>query len=176
VLSLVLGGARSGKSRYAQGLCAGRELVVVVATARDDGDPEFRERILRHRRDRPETWQTLEEPLAVPEAIASLAPGAVALVDCVTLWLANLAWEERQRSRDQRAERVLARVDALAAAAAGRELVLVSNEVGGGIVPENAAAREFRDLQGLANQRLAAAADRVVLVTAGLPLPLRDTR
>jgi len=176
VLSLVLGGARSGKSRFALGLCAGHELVVVVATGRDDGDPEWRERIQRHRRDRPPDWPTLEEPLAVPEAVLGLAPGAVALVDCVTLWLANLAWEARVWSRGEREERVLARVDALAAAAAGREVVLVSNEVGGGIVPENAAAREFRDLQGRANQRLAAAADRVVLVVAGLPLALKEPR
>lgn len=174
-MSLVLGGARSGKSGYAQSLCGGRELVVVVATARDDGDLEWRERIQRHRRDRPAGWQTLEEPLALPEAIVSLAPGAVALVDCVTLWLANLVWEARARQRAEREERVLARVEALVAASVGREVVLVSNEVGAGIVPENAAAREFRDLQGRANQRLAAAADRVVLVTAGLPLLLKDS-
>jgi len=174
VLSLVLGGARSGKSRYAQLLCAGRELVVVVATARDDGDPEWRERIQQHRRDRPEGWQTLEEPVLVPEALAGLPPGAVALVDCVTLWLANLAWDERHRTRGERETRLLTRVGALARAAAGREVVLVSNEVGGGIVPEHAAAREFRDIQGRANQHLAAAAERVVLVTAGLPLVLKD--
>jgi adenosylcobinamide kinase/adenosylcobinamide-phosphate guanylyltransferase len=173
VLSLVLGGARSGKSRHARELCAGGGAVVVIATARDVGDPEFRERIQRHRRDRPEGWRTLEEPLALPEAVVGLDPGSVALVDCVTLWLANLVWEERLRSRAVREERVLGRVAALAAAAAGREVVLVSNEVGGGIVPDNAAAREFRDIQGLANQRLAAAADRVVLVAAGLPLLLK---
>lgn len=173
MLSLVLGGARSGKSRYAQELCAGRERVVVIATARDEGDPEWHERIQRHRRERPTAWRALEEPIAVPEAVASLDPGAVALVDCVTLWLSNLSWEERHRTRDEREQRVLGRIDALADAAAGREVVLVSNEVGAGIVPDNAAAREFRDLQGRANQRLAAAADRVVLVTAGLPLLLK---
>lgn len=173
MLTLVLGGARSGKSAYAQSLCAGRS-VLFVATARDEGDAEWRERIARHRRERPPAWRTLEEPLDLPAAIGATAPGETVLVDCLSLWVSNLLHEERERAWAEAEDRILGEVQRLVSAAAGREAVVVSNEVGGGTVPEHPLARRFRDLLGRANQAVARAADRVVLLTAGIPLVLKE--
>lgn len=166
-VTLVLGGARSGKSRHAQALAeAGPGALVFVATAQAFDD-EMRDRIARHRADRDARWRTLEAPLALAEAIAGAAgPGTTLLVDCLTLWASNLLLA------DEDAERALAGLEAALAAAGGR-VILVSNEVGWGIVPDNALARRFRDLAGLVNQRVAAVADKVDLVVAGLPLKLK---
>jgi adenosylcobinamide kinase/adenosylcobinamide-phosphate guanylyltransferase len=173
MLTLVLGGARSGKSGYAQSLCAGRP-VLFVATAREDGDAEWRERIARHRRDRPATWRTLEEPLDLAAALRAAGPGETVLVDCLSVWVSNILNEERERPWPEMEERILACVQHFVAAAAGHDVVVVSNEVGGGTVPEHPVARRFRDVLGRANQMVAAAADRVVLITAGLPLVLKE--
>ncbi len=176
MLTLVLGGARSGKSRYAQSL-AGIAPVVYVATARAGDDPEMHARIARHRAARPATWETVEEPRDVVRVVAHAQPeDALVIVDCVTVWLANLLWEYRQLTDSVVEEAVLAAVDGLAASARGRDVIAVSNEVGSGIVPEHAVGRLFRDLQGFANQRLAQAAVRVVLLVAGVPLTLKDMR
>jgi adenosylcobinamide kinase/adenosylcobinamide-phosphate guanylyltransferase len=172
MLTLVLGGARSGKSAYAQSLCAGRG--VFVATARQDGDGEWQERIARHRRDRPSAWRTLEEPLDLPAALGAASLGETVLVDCVSVWVSNLLYEERERPWPEAEERILASVRRFVAAAIGHEVVVVSNEVGGGTVPEHPVARRFRDVLGRTNQMVAAAADRVVLITAGLPLVLKE--
>jgi adenosylcobinamide kinase/adenosylcobinamide-phosphate guanylyltransferase len=173
MLTLVLGGARSGKSAYAQSLCAGRA-VVFVATARDDGDAEWRERIARHRRDRPAAWRTLEETLDLPVALADTAADETVLVDCLSVWVSNLFYKERERPWAEAEERILSEVQRFLAAAARREVVVVSNEVGGGTVPDHPVARRFRDVLGRANQMAARAADRVVLLTAGLPLMLKE--
>lgn len=175
MLTLVLGGARSGKSAYARSLCAGRP-VLFVATARDEGDTEWRERIARHRRERPAAWRTVEEAIELASALAATAPGETALVDCLSVWVSNLLYEERERAWDEAEERILGRVQGFVAATAGREVVVVSNEVGGGTVPEHPVARRFRDVLGRANQAVARAADRVVLLTAGLPLVLKEPR
>ncbi|MDQ7989917.1 MAG: bifunctional adenosylcobinamide kinase/adenosylcobinamide-phosphate guanylyltransferase [Candidatus Dactylopiibacterium sp.] len=165
---LVLGGARSGKSRFAQARAeahAGAVQLVVTAEILDD---EMRARVARHRLERPAHWHVTEAPVALPEAIARLAqPGAFVLVDCLTLWLSNLLCTQP--------EALEAGIDALEAAIAGArgELVLVSNEVGWSIVPDNPLARRFRDEQGRLNQRVAARCDRVTLVAAGLPLALK---
>lgn len=163
----VLGGARSGKSRYAQSraeAASGDPVFIATAEAFDD---EMRERIARHRADRDTRWRTVEAPRELPAAIDALNDAnAMVLVDCLTLWVSNL---------------LLADADI---PAAGRELchaiaqfegalVLVANEVGLGIVPDNALARQFRDAAGLLNQSVASAADEVVLLTAGLPLVLK---
>lgn len=165
---LVLGGARSGKSRFAQSLAeAHRGEIELVVTA-EILDAEMRARVARHRAERPAHWHLTEAPYELPAAIATLArPGAFVLVDCLTLWLSNLLCTQE--------EQLDAGVDALcdAVAGAGGELVLVSNEVGWSIVPENPLARRFRDEQGRLNQRLAACCDTVTLVAAGLPLPLK---
>jgi adenosylcobinamide kinase / adenosylcobinamide-phosphate guanylyltransferase len=162
-LTLVLGGARSGKSRYAEGLVAATAPPwVYVATAQAQ-DAEMAERIAHHRKRRGDGWHTIEEPHDLEDAIDAAPAGAAVLVDCLTLWLTNrLLAEADMEAETARLESALARRGGLA--------VLVSNEVGSGIVPDNALARRFADLQGRLNQRLAARADRVVLVVAGLPL------
>jgi len=164
---LVLGGARSGKSRHAQRLAegwAGHHVFIATAQAFDG---EMRDRIARHRGDRDSRWQTVEAPLALAEAI-SAADGAdvVMLVDCLTLWVSNLLLGDHD---------IDAATDALVAAidAASARIVFVSNEVGYGIVPDNALARRFRDVAGILNQRVAAVVERVDLVAAGLPMRLK---
>jgi adenosylcobinamide kinase/adenosylcobinamide-phosphate guanylyltransferase len=185
MLTLILGGARSGKSRYAQSLCHSSAQVVYIATARADegaSDQEMRGRIARHRADRPAGWQTVEEPLDLPRAVREAPVGAVLLIDCITLWISNLMWELRGQTYAAQEEAILARIDDLIAstrqraesAAAAGEVIVVSNEVGGGLVPEHQLGRAFRDLQGFANQRLAQAADRAILIVAGLPLFLKQ--
>jgi adenosylcobinamide kinase/adenosylcobinamide-phosphate guanylyltransferase len=168
-LTLVLGGARSGKSRYAESLIAAlRPPWIYVATA-EAGDAEMAERIALHRSRRGGDWQTIEAPRDLPAALATAAAGTPVLVDCLTLWLSN----RMLAGADMEAEVAL-----LEAALDARRspVVLVSNEVGFGIVPDNVLARRFRDLQGLINQRLAARADRVVLVVAGLPVMVKEAK
>lgn len=176
-LTLVLGGARSGKSAYARSLCRGRGGVVFVATASAGDDEEMAARIRRHRSERPREWVTIEAPLEVAASVRQAEPSnAVVLVDCVTLWISNLLLElhgNRALDADARESRVLAEARALVEACRGRDVVLVSNEVGGGIVPETPLGREFRDLQGRVNQVLAEAASRVVLLVAGIPLTVK---
>ncbi|MCJ2048927.1 bifunctional adenosylcobinamide kinase/adenosylcobinamide-phosphate guanylyltransferase [Methylobacterium sp. J-070] len=160
-MTLVLGGARSGKSAYAEALIeAGPGPWLYLATAQAF-DAEMVDRIAQHRARRPAGWRTRDVPVALPEAVAE-AQGPV-LVDCLTLWLTNLILAEADL--DAAVARLLA-----ACAAAPGPLVLVGNEVGLGIVPDNALARRFRDEAGRLHQRLAARADRVVLTVAGLPL------
>jgi adenosylcobinamide kinase / adenosylcobinamide-phosphate guanylyltransferase len=164
---LVLGGARSGKSAYARGLAeAAAPERVYLATA-EAGDAEMAARIARHRAERGRGWMTVEEPLALVESLAAAArPGRVALVDCLTLWLANLM----QAGRDVGAEgaRLSEAIGALEGPA-----ILVSNEVGLGLVPETKLGRDFRDRQGRLNQEAASACDAVVFVAAGLPTLLK---
>ena len=165
-VSLVLGGARSGKSRYAEGLLsshAGKRIYLATAEA---GDAEMRTRIEDHRRRRGAGWRTVEAPLDIAPIIAGAGDHAV-LLDCLTLWLANLMSAGRDIGKAER-ELWSALGDVRA------PVVLVSNEVGLGIVPDNALAREFRDHAGRLNQAMAALADRVFFLAAGLPLTLKD--
>jgi adenosylcobinamide kinase/adenosylcobinamide-phosphate guanylyltransferase len=175
VLTLVLGGARSGKSRYAQSLVGDRQ-AIYIATARHAGrDRDMRARIARHQADRPAGWVTIEEPEAVAAAARrARPPDAPVIVECVTLWLSNLLVREAKTPAQRQQHILLEEVRQLATVAAHRELIVVSNEVGGGIHPPTRLGRRFRDLQGWANQILAAAADRVVLVVAGLPMALKE--
>ena len=173
MLTLVLGGARSGKSTYAQSLC-GRGPVVYLATATAADDEEMQRRIDRHRQSRPSDWTTVEAPLDLPAAVDSVAQDATVLVDCITVWISNLLWTWRDLEASALQDRVLECVDDLSVAARQRQMIAVSNEVGSGVVPSHPVARLFRDVQGLANQRLARAAERVVLVTAGIPLVLKS--
>lgn len=178
MLTLVLGGARSGKSRYAQGLVGDRP-AIYVATARRNRDRDMSSRIERHRADRPVSWITIEEPELVPRVVRTAAPvDAPVLVECVTLWLSNLFERESRTPLRRQQEILMSAVRELAEASRVREVIVVSNEVGGGIVPPTRVGRRFRDLQGWANQILAAEAQSVVLVVAGLPLALKhdDTR
>jgi adenosylcobinamide kinase/adenosylcobinamide-phosphate guanylyltransferase len=172
---LVLGGSRSGKSRLAASLADEREPVIFVATATvDPADSEMAARVARHCADRPVGWRTLE----VPRDLEAILPGLVAnggsvLIDCVTLWLSNLMLGLGGGPALEDAS-ILAAVGRASEAARGHARVIwVSNEVGSGVVPPNALARRFADLQGLANQRLAAACDAVHLCVAGLSIRLK---
>jgi len=164
-VSLVLGGARSGKSARALALAAeAPHVFIATAEALDD---EMRDRIRRHKAERGPDWGLVEAPVELAAAIrASAGEGVTLLADCLTMWLSNLM----HHGRDVEAE-----TEALLAAlgAALGRVVLVSNEVGMGLAPMNALGREFRDAQGRLNQRLAAAADHVEFVAAGLPLTLK---
>ena len=173
MLSLVLGGARSGKSRFAQSLCTGGGRVAYIATARVE-DAEFQTRIARHRAERPPHWLTVEEPLDIAKAVECCAKDCdFVLLDCLTLWLSNLSWERRQESEDSLRSAASAEASRLAAAARHSHLVVVSNEVGNGLVPESPLGRAFRDLQGWVNQDVARAADFVYLLVAGIPLTIK---
>lgn len=164
-LSLVLGGARSGKSRHAEALveaCAGPLIYVATAQALDD---EMAARIAEHRARRADRWQTLDAPVDLAGALGA-ADDRPVLVDCLTLWLTNLMLGEYDiEAAVVAVEGVLDRRPA--------PTVLVANEVGLGIVPDNALARRFRDEAGRLNQRLAARADHVVFLAAGLPMTLK---
>lgn len=165
---LILGGARSGKSRHAEGLAAASGLAVTYVATAEAADAEMRQRIAHHRTQRPAAWALVEEPLALADVLsAHAAPGRCLLVDCLTLWLSNLLAAPPARM-DEELGHLLAAVPILPG-----ELLLVSNEVGWGIVPDNALARRFRDEAGRLHQRLAAVCDRVTLVAAGLPLALK---
>ncbi|MGA3242143.1 MAG: bifunctional adenosylcobinamide kinase/adenosylcobinamide-phosphate guanylyltransferase [Bryobacteraceae bacterium] len=174
MLTLILGGARSGKSRLAQRLAAPAGRVSYVATAQPGHDPEMAARIERHRADRPITWRTIEEPLALAHVVERAASETDAiLVDCLTLWLSNLFWEHRDCAPLQVEAAARSELQRIAAAARQCHIILVSNELGCGTVPEAAVTRGFRDTQGLLNQWAAEAADEVILSVAGLPLYLK---
>ncbi|MCB1394784.1 MAG: bifunctional adenosylcobinamide kinase/adenosylcobinamide-phosphate guanylyltransferase [Rhodobacter sp.] len=168
-VTLVLGGARSGKSALAERLllqAAGGQAPVYLATAQA-WDDEMRARIDQHRADRDgQGWRTIEAPLDAAGALAALEPGVPVLIDCLTLWLSNHLLAETDLPAES--SRLIAAV-----CAHSGSVVAVANEVGLGIVPDNALARRFRDAAGRLNQDLAARADRVVFVAAGLPMVLK---
>jgi adenosylcobinamide kinase / adenosylcobinamide-phosphate guanylyltransferase len=169
-VTLVLGGVRSGKSRYAQQLAEQSRRVVFVATAKISDD-EMRAKIEQHREERPKEWLTVEEPLELPRVLAEHELECeVMVVDCLTIFAANLM--EIEGENDSAIE---GRVEALCGAlqAAQCAVVLVSNEVGSGVVPAYPLGRKYRDLLGEINQRVARVADDVVLMVAGLPLALK---
>jgi adenosylcobinamide kinase/adenosylcobinamide-phosphate guanylyltransferase len=167
----ITGGARSGKSGYAQKRAEqhnGTLLYVATAEVRDD---EMAARVEKHQADRGERWQSLEEPVALADKIPKAADGCSAvLIDCLTLWLSNLfeQYGEDDDAIEHSATELIAKLRQLDAA-----IYVVSNEVGSGIVPENRLARRFRDLAGQINQTFATAADEAWLVASGLPLKLK---
>ena len=167
-LTLVIGGARSGKSRLAERLitATGRPRTY-IATAQPF-DAEMQDRIARHRTDRGPDWATIEAPLDIAAALCGCDPGGAVLIDCATLWLTNvlLAGQDLDATSHNL-------VGVLANSPA--PVVVVSNEVGWGIVPDNALARQFRDAQGRLNQMIAARSGLVVGVMAGLPFTLKGT-
>ena len=174
MLTLILGGARSGKSRLAQKMAAECGRVTYVATARAGDDSEMAARVARHRADRPAEWRLVEEPVALAAAVErEVLEADAVLVDCLTVWLGNLFWELREWPPDRLEEAARTEIGRIAAAAQGRRVILVSNEVGCATVPEDALARAFRDAQGLVNQRAAEAAQEVIFTVAGLPMYLK---
>jgi adenosylcobinamide kinase/adenosylcobinamide-phosphate guanylyltransferase len=168
-LTLVLGGARSGKSRYAEALIDGRSAIPIYIATGAPRDAEMAERIRRHRLRRGARWRTVEVPIALLEALRTHARAdAAVLVDCLTLWLSNLL----DADRDVEAE--------IAAFLAGLAelcgpVVFVSNEVGLGIVPDNALARRFRDLAGRLHEGVADAAQAVAFMVAGQPIHIKTS-
>ena len=162
-LTLVLGGARSGKSRYAEAITMATPAPWIYVATAEPFDDEMRARIGEHKSRRGDDWQTVDAPTDLAGAIEDAPEDGTVLVDCLTLWLNNLMFRKIN---------IETAIENLEAALAAREAptVLVSNEVGSGIVPDNAEARRFRDLQGRLNQRIAAIAGRVVLVVAGIPM------
>lgn len=168
----VIGGCRSGKSRHAQELAeampGNRKLFLATCVPQD---AEMRDRVRKHQEDRGERWSALEVPVAVADAVCeqSIEFDAI-LLDCLTLWMSNLLME----TRDEKAveSKITELTDALDRAAC--PVVVVSNEVGAGIVPDNGLARQYRDLVGFANQQVAACADRVIWTVAGIPVPIKS--
>lgn len=172
-VTFILGGCRSGKSGFAlktaDAIAAGRRVFIATSMPCDD---EMKARVARHRTERGAGWTTVEAPLALTEAIAANArSGCVILVDCLTLWISNMLLETGAPAEVE--TRIPRLIQALAQVSC--PVVLVSNEVGAGIVPENKLARQFRDLAGTVNQAVAAAADRVVWVVAGIPVTIKPT-
>lgn len=165
-LSFVLGGARSGKSGFAEAIVTALPAPWLYVATAQVLDHEMRQRIDQHRARRAPGWETIEEPLALADTLATVPAGRPVLVDCLTLWLSNTLLADRD---------VEAESDRLAAVLSRPRgpWVAVANEVGLGIVPENALARRFRDAAGRLNQRVASVADRVVLTVAGLPLEVK---
>ena len=180
--SLIFGGARSGKSAYAETLAAATNKEVIYIATAQPGDEEMAARIAHHRQQRSANWITVEEPVALGDALLRwCAPERVILIDCLTLWLSNLLFSEKNTYPD---------IGAIALPAlfheqrthflnmleqASGDVVLVSNEVGLGIVPVGAVSRCYADEAGRLNQAVAARCERVVLVAAGLPLVLKGS-
>jgi adenosylcobinamide kinase / adenosylcobinamide-phosphate guanylyltransferase len=166
MITFVIGGARSGKSRMAESLCEGERHYIATAQAFDD---EMRARIAKHQSDRGDGWVTHEVPLDLIGAIRRAdGVGRGVLVDCLTLWLTNvmLADQDWMSLLDDLLQTLVH---------CKSNIIFVSNEVGLGIVPDNSLARAFRDAQGITNQRVAAAADRVIFMAAGLPMVLKGS-
>jgi adenosylcobinamide kinase / adenosylcobinamide-phosphate guanylyltransferase len=168
-LTLVTGGARSGKSRYGEGLITALPPPWIYLATAEAGDAEMAARIAEHRKRRPAGWTIIEAPHDLAGAFSRINGTTPMLVDCLTLWLSNRLLADADIEKETEA---LAGVVALHTG----PVVLVTNEVGSGIVPDNALARRFRDAQGRLNQRIAALADRVVLVVAGLPLVVKGNQ
>jgi adenosylcobinamide kinase / adenosylcobinamide-phosphate guanylyltransferase len=167
-VTLVLGGARSGKSRYAECLIEGVAVCGTYCATAEAGDAEMAQRIAAHRARRGPFWRTVEEPLALAPVIADESSlDRPLLIDCLTLWLSNLMLADRPIEEEAAALCAALRL------AAG-PVVLVANEVGLGLVPETPLGRCFRDAAGRLNQQIAALADRVVFIAAGLPLVLKE--
>lgn len=180
---LILGGARSGKSVLAERRALEDALPVTYVATGQARDAEMARRIAYHQDQRPAHWELVEEPLALAAALARHArPDACLIVDCLTLWLSNLVFAGRAGQQAERGEPIDCPLLAMETAALIEALpalpgrtILVSNEVGMGIVPMGAVSRTFADEQGRLNQRVAAVCDRVTLVAAGLPLELKGT-
>ncbi len=190
-LILILGGARSGKSTFAERLAAGSGKTVAFIATATDGDDEMHERIVRHKASRPQEWHTIEEPLDLASALQRAYQLAdVVLLDCVTLWLGNMLLQDHEKlqsddreqaelqiSTDHFNAQALQHIKELLAilqnAEAGKTLIVVSNEVGLGLVPAYLLGRVYRDTLGYVNQRLAQDADRVYLMVAGMAVDIK---
>ena len=167
---LVIGGCRSGKSSHALHLAEkipGQQIFIATCTAQDK---EMEQRVLRHRQQRGKAWKTLEVPLLIPETINKHSQkGNVILIDCLTLWINNLIMDDEDPTKID--EKILKLTQSIVKAEC--PVILVSNEVGTGIVPENRLARLFRDITGFANQKVATCVDCVIWMVAGIPVKIK---
>ena len=164
-ITFVLGGVRSGKSSYAEAVAGGRNRNKIYIATSEILDNEMADRVKIHKDRRGEDWQTIEEPLEIARIIGSSQPSII-LVDCLTLWLSNLLHKKMD---------VMRQIDVLVESlkATQAEVILVSNEVGLGIIPENTLARKFSDYAGILHQKVAEVADEVVLMVAGIPVKIK---
>ena len=167
----IIGGCRSGKSKHAlqtaEKMPGNRKIYIATCVPQDN---EMKQRVARHQKERSQNWVTVEEPLHLPQAILENSPKAdVMLVDCLTLWVSNLLMETDDEK--QLEEMISQLIDTLEKATG--PIVLVSNEVGTGIVPENKLARQYRDIMGLVNQAVAKTAGKVIWMVAGIPVTVK---
>ncbi|HHV80214.1 TPA: bifunctional adenosylcobinamide kinase/adenosylcobinamide-phosphate guanylyltransferase [bacterium] len=167
-LTLILGGARSGKSKFAQKLCENKEAVVLIATALPLDD-EMEERIKRHRAERSSHWKTVEEPEDIFNAIRNSSYEDYIIVDCLTMWVSNLL----EKYTDEEVARIAEEISAYSRGLKG-EVIVISNEVGLGIVPEYPLGRRYRDLLGRVNQIFAGNANKVLFMIAGIPMEVKN--
>jgi len=167
---LVLGGVRSGKSRYAEELARNQARAVTLIATAEAQDEEMAARIEAHRSHRDTRWRVIEEPLALAAALckAAVSPDSLVIVDCLTVWLSNLVCGNDADASRRETQALLDTLSSLAG-----DCILISNEVGFGIIPANALARRFGDEAGVLHQRIAAQCDRVILMVAGLPLAVK---
>jgi adenosylcobinamide kinase/adenosylcobinamide-phosphate guanylyltransferase len=173
MITFIIGGARSGKSRFAQTIAAKFEKVAYIATCRAE-DAEMVERIAQHQQHRPKRWTTIDAPVEIGAAVEQNAPHyEVILLDCLTIWLSNFCFERRELSRAELQEAAMEELAKALKAAARTHLVVVTNEVGCGLVPESPVGRLFRDLHGWINQEAAKAADAVYHMVAGIAVEIR---
>src|SRR6056297_329961 len=179
MLTLVLGGARSGKSSFAEKLAQkiGGDEVIYLATA-EANDEEMKKRIEHHQNKRNKEWKTIEEPLALGEVLSSISAGEVVLIDCITIFLTNLLFlnsnKDEKINYDEKEDIIMNKIKKLVKAANNKKVILVSNEIGMGVVHSSKLGREFRDIAGRANQYLAKKADEVYITIAGLPVELKE--
>ena len=168
---LITGGCRSGKSRYAlkiaKNIAENNKIFIATCVAYDD---EMKQRILRHKKERDNSWKTIEEPYSISKAIKNNKSKSVIVVDCLTLWVNNLLF--KHMDEDNIINKVKELIKVLNESSC--PVILVTNEVGSGIVPENDLSRRFRDIAGFANQKIANCADKVYLMVAGIPLTVKD--
>jgi len=170
-ITLILGGARSGKSAHAEYLASqsGKQVVYLATAPHLEGDEAWEQRIAEHQARRPSTWLCIEESLDIADIYRHYDHRHIILVDCMTLWLSNLIWEKRDVSASiQDLCAILTNIQA--------DIIMVSNELGMGLVPEHTLSREFRDAQGRLNQSLAKVAHDVAFVVAGLPMMLKGEK
>lgn len=175
---LVTGGARSGKSKFAENMAGkfgGNVIYLATAQALDN---EMRERILKHQQRRSKDWVTIEEPLEIAEVLSKFQTGATVLLDCLTLYLSNLYFRYEELSTDKQEQAINVKITNLAETIkrSNANIIIVSNEIGWGLVPENALARRFRDLAGNANQTIATVCEEAYLMVSGLPVQIKGGR
>ena len=181
MITLILGGARSGKSSFAEQIAQkrGGDEVIYLATA-EARDKEMKKRIKHHQKTRNKKWKTIEEPLFLGEVLSSISSQKVVLLDCITIFITNHIFSDSTDSEkinyDNKEDIIMDEVKKIIKKSKDKDIVLVSNEIGMGVVPSTKLGREFRDIAGRVNQFLAKKADEVYLTVAGLPVELKELR